>query len=267
MSKFKTVFFAALALCLVFGGIIGWRNSAQAATGAEDCVPAAAYTEFIEHPAVTHQEDITVVDEEAWTETVPGTPEVWANWSPNHQEGPFEGPPAFPDDPRGTWQLHDKIPGGHEGPDGVYQRDHPGQGNADWFYRANGVADTFIEHPEVSHLEEITVTDEEAWTEEIDHPEVVCDDPDPSEDPEPTDDPSTEPEPEPEPASRVLTECISQTEIKVTLQLNEGEGWEDESVSFLPARPIDHCKVATPQMTDTEVDEAVTSTYSSEEGM
>jgi hypothetical protein len=61
---------------------------------------------------------------------------VWQNFSPNNDQGPFEGPPSWPTDPRGTWQHQDKsIPGGHEGPDGVYQR---GSGNGSWFYRAAG---------------------------------------------------------------------------------------------------------------------------------
>lgn len=65
------------------------------------------------------------------------TAAVWSNFSPNRDQGRFEGPPTWPTDPRGTWQHQDKdIPGGHQGPDGVYQN---GQGNSSWFYRQAAV--------------------------------------------------------------------------------------------------------------------------------
>jgi hypothetical protein len=70
----------------------------------------------------------------------PGTPavaSVWANFSPNKQQGTFTGPPSWPTDSRGTWHLHSQIPGGHAGPNGVYQK---GSGNSSWFYRFNGTA-------------------------------------------------------------------------------------------------------------------------------
>ncbi len=35
--------------------------------------------------------------------------------------------------------MHGDVPGGHEGPDGVYQR---GNGNGDWFYRSAGTPGT-----------------------------------------------------------------------------------------------------------------------------
>lgn len=126
------------------------------------CVPAAAWTEVIEHEAVTHTEE--VID-------VPGTPavaEVWANFSPNDNKGPFDGPPSYPTDPRGTWHDKGHLPPGHAGPDGVYQR---GNGNGDWFYRQAGkpaVDDTY---------KTIVIVDVEAYTENIEHPEVICEQP------------------------------------------------------------------------------------------
>lgn len=68
----------------------------------------------------------------------PASEEVWANFSPDRQQGPFTGPPAFPSDTRGTWHLHSNIPGGHAGPDGVYSTSDA-QGRASWFYRKNAV--------------------------------------------------------------------------------------------------------------------------------
>lgn len=147
-------------------------TSPAGATG-EVCVPQEAYTTevrtpvpdtYVEHPAVTHE--ITVVD----------SAPIWASWSPNDTKGPQNYIPIWPADERGTWQVHDHLPPGHEGPDGVYQK---GQGNSPWFYRQT----------EVTHVE--TVIDEPAWTETIhhediveiiEHPAVEC----PPVDPEPT---------------------------------------------------------------------------------
>ena len=68
--------------------------------------------------------------------------EVWANWSPNDTKGPQDYTPIWPTDPRGTWQVHDKIPGGHQGPDGVYNQSNGDSGNSSWFYRRAGKDET-----------------------------------------------------------------------------------------------------------------------------
>ena len=69
-----------------------------------------------------------------YTQTKTRSSEVWANFSPNDKKGTFEGPPSWPIDPDGKWKIHKDIPGGHAGPDGVYQK---GWGNSSWFYRHN----------------------------------------------------------------------------------------------------------------------------------
>lgn len=72
-----------------------------------------------------------------------GTPGVWENFSPNDDKGPFDGPPDYPYDKRGTWNAHGELPPGQAGPDGVYQN---GNGNGSWFYREAGTpakAETF----------------------------------------------------------------------------------------------------------------------------
>jgi hypothetical protein len=131
---------------------------ANAASKTEKCNPKAAYTEVIKHPAVTH-----VVH----TDAVPATDEVWANWSPNDTKGPQDYTPVWPEDERGTWHVHNKIPNGHEGPDGVYQRDKNGNGNSDWFYRHAGTNDV--------PASDVTVVDQLATTEVITHEAVKCD--------------------------------------------------------------------------------------------
>lgn len=155
-----------------------------APASATECVPSDAWTETVEHPEVSHEETTVVVDQEAYTEVIPGVAEVWANFSPNKEHRPFDGPPTFPEDERGTWHVHEQIPGGHVGPDGVYQK---GEGHGSWFYRQAGVEEQVIEHEAVTHEETVTVVDEEAWTEVIEHEAVVCEE-EPEEE-EPTEEP------------------------------------------------------------------------------
>ncbi len=100
----------------------------------------------IHHDAVTHE--VTVIDVEA----VAG---FWTNFAPNHDQGPFEGPPSFPLDARGTWEGYHTEGGPGQDMSGVYQ---VGNGNGDWFYRQQAVA-------EVSHVE--TVVDVEAYDEVV----------------------------------------------------------------------------------------------------
>lgn len=153
---------------------VGSMTSANATGNDEPCVPSEAWTEVIEHPevshvvyhpAVTHEE--TVIDQEA-------VPAVWANFAPNDTKATFVGPALWPNDERGTWIVHNQLPPGHEGPDGVYAKGDPAKGG-NWFYRQAAVE-------EVSHVIVVVdqeawdevVIDEEAWTEYIEHPEVTC---------------------------------------------------------------------------------------------
>jgi hypothetical protein len=281
--KHKHFIYLFICIVIMTGGLIGWKNSASASATDDECVPSEAYTETIEHPLESHTvyhaevtevihhpevtEEVTVIDQA-------GVEEVWANFSPNQSRDPFVGPPTYPSDPRGTWQVHSNIPGGHEGPDGVYFKGNPHKGG-DWFYRQVAVAE--VTHTETVVTEEAYdetvvvreawiehVVDQEAWTEIIEHPAVTCD-----EDPDPTDPPVVEPE-DPEPATRVTVECISQTEIKVTQQeFIKGEGWTDTKVTFEPATKKDHCKVGKPgeELTPDQVDQLAGEVYASEEGM
>lgn len=94
----------------------------------------------------------TVVVEEAWTETIEGEPEVWANWAPNDTRGPQNYTPIWPEDDRGTWIVHNQLPPGHAGPNGVYQQ---GGGNSPWFYRHAGTDDKIVEHAAVTQEKEV----------------------------------------------------------------------------------------------------------------
>lgn len=233
MKKYKNPLYFLIIAFIVVAGLVGWKNSAQA-TATDDCVPSDAWTETIEHPAVTHEE------------TVEGTPDLWWNWSPNHQQGPFDGPPAFPVDERGTWQGPHENGGPSPDTYGTFQQ---GNGHGSWFHREHGTPDTVT-----------TVIDEEAWTEYIEHPAVECPD-DPTDPPtdDPTDTPTTDPEDPLEPEDtdwRWFRTCISQTEVKVTHQEYLEGSWQDVKVEFLPALPRDGCSVKNPDRV-----------YSPEEGM
>lgn len=83
------------------------------------------------HPTCA-DETIRVLDH-----TIPAVPEVWANFSPTKTREPFVGPPSYPTDARGKWNVHGSIPGGHAGLDGVYSKGNPAKGG-NWFYRQAG---------------------------------------------------------------------------------------------------------------------------------
>lgn len=138
-------------------------------------------------PPVTHEETVVVtpawdekvVDSEEWTEYTPGS---WWNWAPNKDQGPFDGPPSFPDDERGTW--HGPHENGGPVPDepGTYNVSNDNSGNASWFHRG---PTTEVVHPEESHwvhheavTESVTVVDVEGTpalpgVEEVSHLETI----------------------------------------------------------------------------------------------
>lgn len=169
----KKVFAVVSAIVLMV--VVGGTAEADRYTV---CVPKDAYVEVVEHPAVTHVEHhdavTKVVHHEAVTETVPA---IWANFSPNDSQGPFEGPPTWPTDPRGTWNDHGQLPPGQAGPDGVYQQ---GNGNGSWFYRqAESVVvieEPYDETVTVKEAYDEVVVDRKAFTETVEHPAVTCPD-------------------------------------------------------------------------------------------
>ncbi len=99
-------------------------NRSEKVVGNNDAVPATEGTPAV--PGIP---------------AVPGKSAVWASFSPNKDQGPLTGTPSYPSDSRGTWNVTDKIPGGHEGPDGTYSQSG-GSGNGSWFYRSAGTPGT-----------------------------------------------------------------------------------------------------------------------------
>lgn len=86
-----------------------------------------------------------VIDKAAFDEVVPGTPSQWWNWSPNDNQEPFDGPPAFPDDERGTWQGPHTEGGPGQDLVGTYQASDA-NGRSDWFHREPATEDRTIHH-------------------------------------------------------------------------------------------------------------------------
>ena len=155
--------------------------SASSASAVDKCyqtVVDAAWTETVEHEATTHEETITVVDEPAWTETIPATEGHWENLSwyiwPG---GPTAEAPAL-DDP--GWHAVPAMPQGgpHEPvPGTVYNVSNAESGLGSWFkYDGDWIEGTpgqVIEQPAVTHDETTTVIDEVAWTETVEHPAMT----------------------------------------------------------------------------------------------
>jgi hypothetical protein len=106
--------------------------------------------------------DEQILVREAYTTNVEGS---WWSFSPNESEGPFEGPPTFPEDPRGTWNGPKTEGGPGEDEVGVFQRGG-NSGNGNWFYReADQVIEvpaeyTTVHHPAVPGKDAVWQTDE-----------------------------------------------------------------------------------------------------------
>jgi len=93
-------------------------------------------------PASAHRGNVTStcdtlsVNLTSYREGQPG-PNVWYNFSPNHNQGPFDGPPLWPVSPRGTWHEHDNNGGPMQGTFGTFSTSDA-QGHASWFHREHG---------------------------------------------------------------------------------------------------------------------------------
>lgn len=105
-----------------------------------------------------------VVDKAAFDEVVPGTPSQWWNWSPNNNQEPFEGPPDFPTDDRGTWQGPHTEGGPGQDQTGTFQA---GEGNSDWFHREAATEDRTIHHDATFKTIEVPCKDKEVKSNEV----------------------------------------------------------------------------------------------------
>jgi len=165
---------ALTALLIATVGVMTTISLAQA----EDppptaCVPADARTEQV---LVTPASDTTVVDKEAWTETIPATQGSWTDlvWYVHTGEWNLQGPPAVDD---GHWQVTAAEPNGvHEfalhTPNVPYSVDNA-NGRSDWFlWTATfvpGIPEHTVDHPAETHVVHV-----DAVYQTVDHPAVVC---------------------------------------------------------------------------------------------
>ena len=120
----KRIMMPFAALVLIVMGVFAF-SSAASATDNHDT--KKCYDTVVDVP----EHEIEVEDSPA-QEAIPGN---WWNWSPNKDQGPFDGPPAFPTDERGTWQGPHTEGGPSQDLTGTFQQ---GQGNAPWFHREPG---------------------------------------------------------------------------------------------------------------------------------
>ena len=103
----------------------GWKRFTAWPTS--DTAPAVGANEEAGH---RYEQEVGNNDAAPATEgtpAVPGTPAVTGHADrlgellAQQEQGHVDGAPSYPTDSRGTWNVKDKIPGGHAGPDGVYQ--------------------------------------------------------------------------------------------------------------------------------------------------
>jgi len=159
--------YIATAVSLVLGFMVAFiavgSSQANATGDHEECVPSeGGFTEWHKTGVTGWSTDSNPPGENTdvlkyrgpYTKRVgnndatEGTAAVWANFSPNDSQATFIGPAIWDVDPRGTWNVHDQLPPGHEGPDGVYAMGNPDKGG-NWFYRQAAVPGT----PETFHTE------------------------------------------------------------------------------------------------------------------
>jgi hypothetical protein len=150
MSALKKFTSVGATLVLITAGVIGASTAASAHTPSVSSTCEALSVNLTNYQTGTPDSITTVTDTAAYDETVPATYKTvhhdavthtvhhdavtaqghWWNWSPNKDQGPFDGPPSFPADDRGTWHEHDNG-GPGDGTEGTFG----GNGNGDWFHR------------------------------------------------------------------------------------------------------------------------------------
>ena len=218
MARNALVLALAGIVAVLSGGLLFLTaGSATSVPTTQDapCVPSDPWTETIEHPEVSHVETVVV------TPAVPAVP--GQHYSLKGSSG-IEGdavPPA-PDVKPEFWQENtEQEPhlGGNDGKNVTWYPVDPAtsglhytsvQGNRNWFYfRAPVPA-----QPEVT--EQVTVVDEEAWTETLEHPAVVCPTEPPTTEPPTTEPPTTEPPTTEPPTTEPPTTVPSTTEPPAT---------------------------------------------------
>jgi hypothetical protein len=142
MTKNAKVALAAVVVIVLVVALVLFPFGKGNATGSDTCVPSPETTQTVvitpEVPAVPGTPEVPAVTQTIHHDAVVG-PDLWWNWSPNKEQGPFDGPPSFPTDSRGTWEGPHENGGPSQDTYGTFQQ---GNGNGSWFHREHGVVIT-----------------------------------------------------------------------------------------------------------------------------
>lgn len=140
MKRTLSIVFATVAILI--GVFIIVTQDADAASATETCVPSPGSPAIPGTPAVPAVPGTPEVP--AVTQTIPGTPDLWWNWSPNDTKGPQDYEPGFPVDARGTWQGPHANGGPQQDTYGTFNASNGNSGNSSWFHREKGTEDQVI---------------------------------------------------------------------------------------------------------------------------
>lgn len=131
---------------------------AKPAVPAKPGSPAVEEVGHYEKVLVKPAYDEVVVVKPAYDEVVAGR---WWNFSPNKSRKPFNGPPAFPTDPRGTWQGPHTNGGPSKDKVGTFQQ---GKGHGSWFHRE---ASRVVHHPAVTKVVHHKAVYKKVWVVDV----------------------------------------------------------------------------------------------------
>lgn len=184
MTRTRALLLGGLAFVLAAFGMTVATSDARAT---DECVPSEAWTEVIEHPAVTHvehheAETHTEYHFAKYTQTKEGTKHGNSiNWGPY---GPWS---KWMPEQHTSWQLSNAPLGAPA----FHGEGHTG--NRYWYRVWQARWDGTTREVEDKAAYDETVVDEEAWTETIEHPAVVCEQPPVTETPTPSPTPTEPP--------------------------------------------------------------------------
>jgi hypothetical protein len=100
------------------------------------CTPVVITPAVAAVPAVPAVEEVSHMEKgELITPAVEAVPSQWWNWAPNKEQGPFDGPPSFPNDERGTWNGPHTNGGPDQEKTGTFNNSNGENGRASWFHR------------------------------------------------------------------------------------------------------------------------------------
>ncbi len=160
MKKYLSI----AAALIVMVGVVATTGTAGTSSE-EPCEPQDARTEttgwVLESPGAgwNQVDEKTVVDEEAWTETV--SESHWQRYSWTGGPHVEDSPPSFPSD---DWQSNVQGDPHRIGAAGAYYVSHGNSGRGDWFY-LEWVEGETVDHEAVTH---------EEFRFAFDHPAVDC---------------------------------------------------------------------------------------------